>query len=115
MATSLHSRRAISTSMRWEKVLFSCDLVLSGFLYQMMIIPRLGERLGCMIYRRRLEMDMEELKPELSILRCAADELKSSVKLKRLLAVSVLISSTPTELIFRSSAHYRRFSSLGTR
>ena len=33
-------------------------------------------------------MEMEELKPELSILRCAADELKSSVKLKSVLAVS---------------------------
>jgi hypothetical protein len=41
-----------------------------------------------MITRRRLEMDMEELKPELSILRCAADELKNSVKFKKLLGVS---------------------------
>lgn len=42
-----------------------------------------------MLYRRKLELDMEELKPELLILRAAADELKSSVKLKRLLAVSI--------------------------
>lgn len=53
-----------------------------------MIIPRLGERLSCMIYRRKLEMDMEELKPELTILRSAADELKNSLSLKKLLAVS---------------------------
>lgn len=31
---------------------------------------------------------MEELKPELSILRCAADELKNSLKFKKLLGVS---------------------------
>ena len=54
-----------------------------------MIIPRLGERLSCMIYRRKLEMDMEELKPELTILRSAADELKNSLSLKKLLAVSL--------------------------
>lgn len=54
---------------------------------QIMIIPRLGERLGCMIYRRKLEMDMEELKPELTILRSAADELKNSGAFKKLLAV----------------------------
>lgn len=40
-----------------------------------------------MIYRRKMELDMEELKPELLILRSAADELKSSTKLKKLLAV----------------------------
>lgn len=33
-------------------------------------------------------MELEELKPEFSILRCAADELKSSAKLKTVLAVS---------------------------
>ena len=54
----------------------------------MSVIPRLGERLGCMLYRRRLQMDMEELKPELSILRSAADELRTSQPLKKLLAVS---------------------------
>lgn len=58
---------------------------------QIMVIPRLGERLQCMITRRRLEMDMEELKPELSILRCAADELKNSIKFKKLLGVSHIV------------------------
>lgn len=41
-----------------------------------------------MLYRRKLEMDMEELKPELAILRFASDELKNSQMLKKLLAVS---------------------------
>lgn len=54
-----------------------------------MIIPRVGERLSCMIYRRKLEMDMQELKPELTILRSAVDELKNSLCLKKLLAVSL--------------------------
>lgn len=56
-----------------------------------MVIPRLSERLGAMLYRRRLEMEMEEIKPELTILRSAADELRSSSRLKRLLAVSFAV------------------------
>lgn len=63
-------------------------------LSQLISIPRFTERLGSMIYRRRLEMDMEELKPELSILRSAAEELKSSIKFKTLLAVSDLQNKT---------------------
>jgi hypothetical protein len=54
---------------------------------QMITIPRLGERLSCMMTRRRFEMDLEELRPELSILRNAADEVKASSKLKAVLKV----------------------------
>lgn len=53
----------------------------------MMIIPRLPERLTCMLYRRKLELDMEELKPDFLILRAATEELKQSIKLKKILAV----------------------------
>lgn len=53
----------------------------------MMVIPRLSERLTSMLYRRKLELDMEELKPDFLILRAATEELKQSVKLKRILAV----------------------------
>lgn len=74
--------------MRCVSLLDPLVLVYSDFVYaQMMVIPRLGERLTAMLYRRRLEMEQEELKPELNILRGAADELKSSVKFKKLLAV----------------------------
>lgn len=60
----------------------------------MMGIPRLGERLSCMLYRRKLEMDMEELKPELTILRLAYEELKTSDKLQRILTVRSIASMT---------------------
>jgi diaphanous 1 len=59
---------------------------------QIMLIPRLPERLTCMLYRRKLELDMEELKPESLILRAATEELKQSIKLKRILAVRGLYS-----------------------
>jgi hypothetical protein len=55
---------------------------------QIMIIPRLSERLTCMTHRRRFEMDLEELRPELAVLRFAADELRTSVNFKKLLQVS---------------------------
>ena len=40
-----------------------------------------------MIYRRRFEMDLEELKPELKIVRSATEELRGSKQFKRLLMV----------------------------
>lgn len=53
-----------------------------------MTIPRLPIRLDCMLYRRRMELEMEELKPELLILKAAAQEMRESRRLKDLLGVS---------------------------
>lgn len=74
----------------------------------MLVIPRLAERLSCMLLRRRLELEMEEvslapaspepdrtdvtssqIKPDLTILRSAADELRHSSKFKQILSVSI--------------------------
>lgn len=52
-----------------------------------MAIPRLTERLECMLYRRKLELDIEDIRPELNILRNASRELRSSLKFKKLLQV----------------------------
>ncbi|KAF9506490.1 hypothetical protein BS47DRAFT_1399443 [Hydnum rufescens UP504] len=46
-------------------------------------VPRLQERLECMLFRRRLDLDLEDVRPELSIMRNAASELKSSIRFKR--------------------------------
>ncbi|CAG8539122.1 376_t:CDS:2, partial [Acaulospora colombiana] len=54
---------------------------------EIMGIPRLSERLECMIYRRRFEMEIEELKPEMEVLHEVYIELKESVKFKRLLKI----------------------------
>jgi hypothetical protein len=40
-----------------------------------------------MIYRRRLELDVEEIRPELDILHSASRELKASQRFKRVLQV----------------------------
>lgn len=54
-----------------------------------MTIPRLSERLECMQYRRKLEIEIEEVRPELNIVRNASHELRGSVKFKQVLQVSV--------------------------
>jgi diaphanous 1 len=50
-------------------------------------MPRLSERIDCMLYRRKLELDIEEIRPELNIVRTASQELKSSPKFKQVLHV----------------------------
>ncbi|CAG8710518.1 11075_t:CDS:2 [Acaulospora morrowiae] len=64
-----------------------------------MDIPRLSERLGCMIYRRRFEMEVEELKPEIEVLHEVYIELKESVKFKRLLKASIYVIIIDTILV----------------
>jgi diaphanous 1 len=54
-----------------------------------MTIPRLSERLQCLQYRRRLELDFAEVRPDLNILRNAARELRSSLKFKQTLQVGL--------------------------
>jgi len=52
-----------------------------------MTIPRLSERLQCMQYRRRFELEIEEIRPDLNLLRNASHELRSSLKFKQILQV----------------------------
>jgi hypothetical protein len=59
-----------------------------------MTIPRLAERLDCMLFRRKLELDIEEIRPELTILRNASRELISSTKFKQLLQVKIFARVT---------------------
>lgn len=59
-----------------------------------MTIPRLAERLDCMLYRRRLEIDMEEIRPELDIVHRATKELRVSTRFKLVLQVSVIECAT---------------------
>lgn len=58
-----------------------------------MTIPRLSERLECMIYRRKLDLEIEEIRPELNILRNASHELRHSRRFKQILQVSQRLQS----------------------
>lgn len=52
-----------------------------------MTIPRLSDRLECMVYRQKLELDLEEIRPELNTLRNASSELRLSSRFKQVLQV----------------------------
>ena len=70
-----------------------------------MDIPRITDRLQCMVYRRKLELDVEEIRPELDILHSASRELKASQKFMRVLQVRkasrTLPLFTPARLFLR--------------
>jgi hypothetical protein len=50
-------------------------------------IPRLKERFDAMVFRRRFELSLAEVMPDLGILHSAILELKSSERLRSVLQV----------------------------
>ncbi|CAG8616675.1 9760_t:CDS:2, partial [Ambispora gerdemannii] len=72
---------------------------------EIMVIPRLSERLTCMIFRRRFEIEAEELLPDISILRDAHMELKNSEKFKKLLKTVLAIGNYLNGSSFRGNAY----------
>ncbi|BGP44533.1 hypothetical protein JCM10450v2_000347 [Rhodotorula kratochvilovae] len=74
------------------------------YFLELSVIPRLPERLAAMLYRRRLDMEMEELKPDLTILRAASDELRSSKRFQTLLQTVLAIGNTLNGGTFRGGA-----------
>ena len=61
---------------------------------QISTIPRLSERLECMLYRRKLELEVEEIRPDMQIIRDASKDLRSSERFKVVLQVRRSASST---------------------
>ncbi|KAF9546050.1 hypothetical protein EC957_010186 [Mortierella hygrophila] len=68
-------------------------------------IPRLSERVLSMIFRRRLEIDVGELKPEMDVLRLTIEELHNSRRLKSLLKTVLLIGNHLNATSFRGNAY----------
>ena len=62
-----------------------------------MTLPRLSQRLECMLFRRKLELEIEEIRPELNITRNASQELRASLRFKAVL--QVIQAPTPICLI----------------
>ena len=67
---------------------------------QIMGIPRLSERLECMLYRRKIDQDIEEIRPELHILREASRELQASERFKQILKVVISPMTSPLPAYF---------------
>lgn len=74
------------------------------FFKEMLGIPRLSERLTCMIYMRKFELDLEELKPDLRILKSAVDEINGSSKFKSVLHMVLTIGNVLNSSTFRGEA-----------
>lgn len=69
-----------------------------------MTIPRLSERLECMIYRRKLDLEIEEIRPELNILRNASQELRQSIAFKQVLQAVLAVGNALNGSSFRGGA-----------
>jgi diaphanous 1 len=54
-----------------------------------MTIPKLKERLDAMVFRRKFDLSLAEVMPDLGILHSAASELKSSDRFRSLLQVGL--------------------------
>ncbi|KAL5527808.1 hypothetical protein ACEPAG_6609 [Sanghuangporus baumii] len=67
-------------------------------------VPRVSERISCMLYRRKLELDIEETRPELDIVRHATKELKSSSRFKQVLKIVLTIGNALNGSSFRGNA-----------
>jgi diaphanous 1 len=52
-----------------------------------MVIPHLNQRIQSMIFRKKFDSELEEIRPELNTLRNAGQEVKKSAKLRRVLQV----------------------------
>ncbi|TFY77061.1 hypothetical protein EWM64_g6950 [Hericium alpestre] len=79
---------------------------------QIMAIPRLSERLECMIHRRRLELDIEEIRPELDIVRSASREMRTSERFKRVLQAVLAVGNALNGSSFRGGARGFRLDAL---
>ncbi|KAI9467190.1 hypothetical protein BJY52DRAFT_1236932 [Lactarius psammicola] len=82
------------------------------YFFQIMDIPSIADRLKCMIYRRRLELDVEEIRPELDILHSASRELKTSQKFKRVLQAVLTVGNALNGSSFRGGARGFRLEAL---
>lgn len=77
-----------------------------------MPIPKLPERLSAMVCRRQLEIELEEQKPELHILKRAVSELRGNHKFKEMLCIVLVMGNTLNGTSFRGGAVGFRLASL---
>ena len=61
---------------------------------QISTIPRLSQRLDCMLYRRKLELEVEEIRPDMQTIRDACRDLRCSEKFKVVLQVRWFLPSS---------------------
>lgn len=79
---------------------------------EIITIPRLAQRLECMIFRLRFELDVSEIRPDLKTIRDACKELRSSARFKTALQAILTIGNALNQSTFRGGAHGFRLEAL---
>lgn len=74
------------------------------FFKQTLGIPRLQQRLTAMVYMRKFELDLEELKPDLKVLKDAASEIKGCGKFRSVLQTVLSVGNVLNASTFRGAA-----------
>jgi diaphanous 1 len=82
------------------------------FIHEIMSIPRLSQRLECMVFRQRFELDVEEIRPDLKTVRDACRELRTSQLFKRTLQAILAVGNRLNGSSFRGSARGFRLEAL---
>lgn len=75
-----------------------------AFLRDIAAIPRIKTRLETMVYRRRFDMHVAELIPDLGVLKGAADEMMRSERFKVVLAIVLKLGNRLNDGTFRGGA-----------
>ncbi|KAI9251128.1 hypothetical protein EDC94DRAFT_622315 [Helicostylum pulchrum] len=70
-----------------------------------MYIPRLADRVSCMIFRRRFKHELEEILPELDTIQMAITELRESVRFKQVLKTVLAIGNHLNGQTVRGNAY----------
>ncbi|CAJ0926832.1 13110_t:CDS:10 [Entrophospora sp. SA101] len=87
---------------------YTGDLLALGnaenYFKNIIMIPRLAERLTCMIFRRKFENKVQKLVPKINVLRKAFTEIKTSRKFKKLLKTVLVIGNYLNTSSFRGNA-----------
>ncbi|KAF9232167.1 hypothetical protein BU15DRAFT_55302 [Melanogaster broomeanus] len=74
------------------------------YLHEIMTIPRLPQRLDCMIFRQRFHLDVDEIRPDLKTIRDACRELRASQLFKRTLQAVLVVGNKLNGSTFRGNA-----------
>ncbi|KAI9300264.1 hypothetical protein BJ944DRAFT_138775, partial [Cunninghamella echinulata] len=70
-----------------------------------MYIPRLADRVSCMIFRRKFHYELQEILPELDTLQYAINELRHSQRFKTVLKIILAIGNHLNGQTIRGNAY----------
>ncbi|KAJ7591544.1 hypothetical protein C8J56DRAFT_1003980 [Mycena floridula] len=76
------------------------------YFFEVMSIPRLNERIPCMVYRRQLETEIMEIRAQLDVLRNSALELRGSNRFKQLIQTVLAVGNALNDSTYRGECSW---------